>query len=83
MLIVKTTFGQTACDKLETFGAQPKETKKTTIGCVVPAWSTRGNPKLCRGKPKLCRGKSKLCRGPTNPKISQNHVRSENVGLNL
>ena len=57
--------------------------KNTTIGCVVPAWSTRGNPKLCRGKPKLCRGKSKLCRGPTNPKISQNHVRSENVGLNL
>ena len=57
--------------------------KNTTIGCVVPAWSMRGNPKLCRGKPKLCRGKSKLCRGPTNPKISQNHVRSENVVLNL
>ena len=43
--------------------------KNTTIGCVVPAWSARGNPKLCRGKPKLCRGKSKLCRGPTNPKL--------------
>ena len=32
-----------------------KTEKQKRLGCVVPAWSTRGNPKLCRGNPKLCR----------------------------
>ena len=45
-------------------------------GCVVPAWSRRGNYKLCRGNPKLCRGNPKLCRGPRNPQNPHNIIRN-------
>ena len=69
--VFKTTFGQTACDKLETFGAQREKPHKNTTRVrgpsVVQAWKSQTLPwKSC---------------GPTNPKISQNHLRSETIGL--
>ena len=57
-------------------GEEQENSKTQLRGCVVPAWSTRGNPKFCRGNPKLCRGNPKLCRGPRNPQNPHNIIRN-------
>ena len=64
--------GQKASVRTEPIQKIRKKHKIIAGGCVVHAWSTRGNPKLCRGNPKLCRGNPKLCRGPGNPKKPSN-----------